>query len=142
MLNNNHSVTIFLFLEMLLLEIRGRAISFASYIKKYKKILNYTSVLTNSVILLRLPYVPRNIFPNHEDIYYQRSKPGFIVIMTLATQGWCESDMNSNTFYRSVRVLMLQPYARQLHILINRSTTLSTYNLVGLSVIGWFNVTL
>jgi len=28
----------------------------------------------------------RNLFPNDEHIFYQRSKPGFRVIVTLATQ--------------------------------------------------------
>ena len=49
--------------------------------------LNYTSVLTNSAILLDLPNAPRNLFSNYYHLFYQQSKPGFRVIVTLATQG-------------------------------------------------------
>ena len=49
--------------------------------------LNYTSVLTNSVILLGLPNAPRNLFPNYYHVFFRWSKLGFIVTVTLATRG-------------------------------------------------------
>jgi len=38
------------------------------------------------VILLGLPIVSRNLFPNYYHPFYQRSKPGFRVTVPLATQ--------------------------------------------------------
>jgi hypothetical protein len=39
------------------------------------------------VILLSLPNAPRNPFPNYKHVLYQQSKPGFLIIVTLATPG-------------------------------------------------------
>ena len=48
---------------------------------------SYTSVLAKSVILLGLPSASWNIFSNYYYLFDQRSKPGFRVALTLATQG-------------------------------------------------------
>ena len=48
----------------------------------------YTSVLTNSVILLGLSNAPRNLFPKNKHLFYQQSKPGFRITVALATAGF------------------------------------------------------
>ena len=47
--------------------------------------LKCTNILVKSVLLLDLSNVPRNIFSHYKHLFYQRSRPGFRVTLTLAT---------------------------------------------------------
>ena len=67
--------------------------------------LNYTSVLSNSALLLGLPNAPRNLFPNYYHVFYRRSKSGFRVTATLSTLGvvWIRCE-----FWRTLKISYIQ----------------------------------